>query len=125
VNFHNAHVWVNENPHTTVAWSHQHRFSINVLVGILGDQLLGLVVLRNRITGAIYHRFFWRPMHQYSWNMSLFINDNTCGSCMVGHHLIFSPLSDSTEPAFWWTVDRMQRSIQLPLILWTLSYGDT
>jgi hypothetical protein len=73
-----------------MASRHQHRFSINVWVGIVGDQLLGPVVLPNRLTGAVYHRFF---VNQYFWNMCLFINDNTCGSCMTGHYLIFSALS--------------------------------
>jgi hypothetical protein len=53
VNFHNNHVWVDDNPHTTEASRHQHQFSINVWVGILGDQLLGPVVLPNRLTGAV------------------------------------------------------------------------
>jgi hypothetical protein len=41
VNLHNTHVWVDDNPHTTVALTHKHRFYINVCVGILHDQLLG------------------------------------------------------------------------------------
>jgi hypothetical protein len=57
VNFHNTHVWVDDNPHTTVASRHQHRFSINVWVGIVGDEILGPVVLPNRLTGAVFHRF--------------------------------------------------------------------
>jgi hypothetical protein len=43
------------NPHTTMASGHQHLFSINIWVGRLGDQLLGPVVLPNRLTGAVYH----------------------------------------------------------------------
>jgi hypothetical protein len=57
VNFHNIHVWVDDNPHTTVASRHQHQFSINVWVGIIADKLLGPVVLPNRLTGAVYHCF--------------------------------------------------------------------
>jgi hypothetical protein len=65
-------------------------------VGIVGDRLLGPVVLPNRQTGAVCHLLFWWMIYQYSLNMCLFIDDNTCGSCMMGHHLIFSALSDST-----------------------------
>jgi hypothetical protein len=36
---------------------------------------------------------FCLKIYQYSWKMCLFIDDNTCGSCMMGHHLIFSALS--------------------------------
>jgi hypothetical protein len=56
VNFHNTHVWVDDNLHTTVASRHQHRFSINVCVGIVGDQLLGPFVLPNKLTDEVYHR---------------------------------------------------------------------
>jgi hypothetical protein len=56
VNFRNTHVRVDDNPHTTVASKH-HQFSINVWVGIIGDKHLGPVVLPNRLTGAVYHRF--------------------------------------------------------------------
>jgi hypothetical protein len=44
-------------PHTIVASRRQHRLSINVWVGILGDELLGPVVLPNRLTSAVYHCF--------------------------------------------------------------------
>jgi hypothetical protein len=45
--------WVDDNHHTTVAKRHQHRFSISVWVGILDDQLLGPLVLPNRLSGAV------------------------------------------------------------------------
>jgi hypothetical protein len=57
VNFRNTQVWVDDNPHITVASRYQHRFSISVWVGILGDQLLGPVVLPNRLTGSVCHIF--------------------------------------------------------------------
>jgi hypothetical protein len=47
-----------------------------------------------------------RLIYQYSWYMCRVINDNTCGSCMMGHHLIFSALWDST-----WTRFPMNQSI--------------
>jgi hypothetical protein len=75
-----SHVWVDDNPHTTVASRHQHRFSINVWVGIVRDKLLGPVVLPNRQTGAVYHRLLLNdlpvllehvPVHQrhHMWFM--------------------------------------------------------
>jgi hypothetical protein len=39
VSFHNTHVCVDGNPHITVASIHQHTFSTNFCVGILGDRL--------------------------------------------------------------------------------------
>jgi hypothetical protein len=59
--------------------------------GIL--QLLGLVASHNRLRGAVSIVFFCLWIYQCSRNMCLFINDNTCGSCMIGHHLFFSTLS--------------------------------
>jgi hypothetical protein len=56
VNFHNTSAWVDDNPNTAVASRHQHWISIDVCVGILGDQLLESVVLLNRLTGAVYRR---------------------------------------------------------------------
>jgi hypothetical protein len=48
-------------------------------------------------------------IYQYSWNMCLFIKDITCGSCMTGHHFIFSHCHTATEPDFRWAVDRTWR----------------
>jgi hypothetical protein len=65
---------------------------------MLRDQLTlsGPVVWPNRPTGAVYRLFVCvRLIYQYSWYMCLFVNDNTCGSCMIGHHLMFSALWDS------------------------------
>jgi hypothetical protein len=88
VSFHNAHIWVDDNSHTTGASRHQHWFFINVCVGILCNNPLGPVISANRLTSAVYCRFVVDDF-QYSWNMCLFTNGNTCGSCMLRHHLIF------------------------------------
>jgi hypothetical protein len=45
VKFHNTHLWVDDNHHTTVTSRRQHRFSMNIYVGIWGDQNLGSIVL--------------------------------------------------------------------------------
>jgi hypothetical protein len=47
VNFRGTHVWADDNPHTTMVSRHQHRFFLNICVGILGP-----VVLPNRLTGS-------------------------------------------------------------------------
>jgi hypothetical protein len=36
-NFHNQHLWADENPHAILPSHHQQRFSINILAGICGD----------------------------------------------------------------------------------------
>jgi hypothetical protein len=57
VNFHNTHVWSDENPHVIEEFRDQHQFRINVWAGIVGDRIIGPYVLPNRLTGAIYHQF--------------------------------------------------------------------
>jgi hypothetical protein len=57
VNFHSTHVLVDDNPHTTIALRHHHWFFTSVWVGILGDRPSGQVVIPNRLTGAVCHRF--------------------------------------------------------------------
>jgi hypothetical protein len=84
-----------DSPHTIVASSHHHRLSFNVWVGILSDHFIGPVVLPNRLTDWVYIVFWWM-IYQHFWKICLFINGNACGSCMMGHHLIYSALSEST-----------------------------
>lgn len=57
INFHNQHVWADDNPHAVVPSRSQQRFSLNIWAGILGDTLVGPHVLPNRLTGEAYHRF--------------------------------------------------------------------
>lgn len=56
-NFHNSHVWADENPHAVVELHHQNRFSLNVWLAIFGDCLIGPVFLPNRLTGQVYLDF--------------------------------------------------------------------
>ncbi|KAL7640497.1 UNVERIFIED_CONTAM: hypothetical protein RMT77_008772 [Armadillidium vulgare] len=53
-NFHNNHIWAGENPHAIVESRHQHQFSLNVWVGIVGDHLIGPFFLPARLTGDVY-----------------------------------------------------------------------
>lgn len=57
MNYHNAHHWADANPHVAQRCHFQHRFSVNVWAGILGDSLLGPHVLPERLTGATYLQF--------------------------------------------------------------------
>lgn len=57
INFHNNHVWADENPHAVVQSRHQHRFSLNVWLGVLGDRLIGPAFLPNRLNGELYLGF--------------------------------------------------------------------
>ena len=50
----NSHLWDLDNPHGTVESNYQHRFSVNVWCGVIGDQLTGPYILPQRLTGDIY-----------------------------------------------------------------------
>ncbi|GBM15224.1 hypothetical protein AVEN_144021-1 [Araneus ventricosus] len=47
-------MWSSENPHITISSNVQHKFSINICAGILGDHLLRSYLLPERINGAKY-----------------------------------------------------------------------
>jgi hypothetical protein len=54
INFHNNHMWAEENPHTVVQSRHQQQLSINVWAGIIGDVLVYPHVLSQRLRGNSY-----------------------------------------------------------------------
>lgn len=57
INFHNTHVWADENPHAIFESRFQDKFSINVWAGVIGDRLIGPYVLPQRINGQTYLAF--------------------------------------------------------------------
>jgi len=57
MNFHNNHVWAEDNHHVVHEGRFQHQFSLNVWVGIIGDVLIGPVFLPARLTGEVYRNF--------------------------------------------------------------------
>lgn len=56
-NTHNDHWWSKENPHKKVVKNFQHRFSVNVWCGIIGDQLIGPHIFEDRLNGDAYAKF--------------------------------------------------------------------
>lgn len=65
LNFHNTHHWSDANPHVIQQSRFQHRFSVNVWAGIVGDRLLGPHVLPARLTGASYLDFLQNVLPEY------------------------------------------------------------
>lgn len=57
VNIHNNHHWADENPHVIIQCRHQQRFSLNVWVGIVGDNLIGPYFLPPALNGENYRNF--------------------------------------------------------------------
>lgn len=64
-NFHNNHVWAEENPHEILEDRFQHQFSLNVWVGIVGDWLIGPVFLPARLTGEVYRNFLEHTLPEF------------------------------------------------------------
>lgn len=57
INFHNNHIWAEDNPNAIVENHFQVQFSLNIWVGIIGDHLIGPCVLPQRLNGEDYRRF--------------------------------------------------------------------
>lgn len=53
-NLHNEHVYADENPHATKVTHYQHEFRINVWAGIIGNFIIGPVILPPRLNGVDY-----------------------------------------------------------------------
>jgi hypothetical protein len=56
-NTRNSHLRGRDNPHGIIESNYQHRLSVNVWCGVIGDQLIGLYIFPQRLTGAIYANF--------------------------------------------------------------------
>ena len=52
-----SHIWDNEIPHAGFIRVHQARFYVNIWGGILGDYLLGPVIIPDSLNGAAYLEF--------------------------------------------------------------------
>ena len=53
-NTRHSHLWDHDNPHGIVESNYQHRFSVNVWCGPIGDELIGPYIIPQRLTGDIY-----------------------------------------------------------------------
>ena len=54
-NTRNSHLWDRDNPHGTLESNYQHRFSVNVWCGVLGDQLIAPYIFPQRLTWYLQH----------------------------------------------------------------------
>jgi hypothetical protein len=72
---HNTRVWVDDNPHITVASRYQ------CLGGHPKWSTIRTYVTDQQVQCTIT---FWWMIYQYSWNISLFMNINRSSSCMIG-----------------------------------------
>nr|CAH7740264.1 unnamed protein product [Callosobruchus chinensis] len=57
INFHNNHVWSEDNPHAFIEHHFQEQFSFNIWAGIIGNHFIGPYFLPHRLTGEQNQRF--------------------------------------------------------------------
>lgn len=70
-NHQNQHEWSAENRHITREHGHQHRYSVNVWAGIVGDRLIGPHILPATLTGDIYAAFLQWTLPELLENVPL------------------------------------------------------
>lgn len=75
INFHNNHIWAEENPHGIVETHFQEQFSLNVWGGIIGDHLIGPFFLPGRLTGHSYRHFLQHELPLLLEDLPLFLRN--------------------------------------------------
>lgn len=75
-NSRNTHVWALLNPHEITVRGYQHRFSVNIWAGILGDRVIGPYVLPNRLNSPTYVSFIRDILPELLEDVPLEIRDN-------------------------------------------------
>lgn len=73
MNFHNNHIWADENPHAVTETNYQQQFSVNVWVGIVGDFLIGPHFLPPRLNGQEYRHFLEFTLPELLENVPLVV----------------------------------------------------
>lgn len=62
-NSRNQHLWQEDNPHAKRENSFQHKFSVNLWAGIIGNKLIGPVIFPNRLNSANYLNFLRNELY--------------------------------------------------------------
>ncbi|XP_066148942.1 uncharacterized protein [Euwallacea fornicatus] len=70
-NFHNEHVYADENPHAIKVKHFQHEFKINVWAGIISNHIVGPVIFPQRLTGEIYLQYLQNSLPNLLENLPL------------------------------------------------------
>lgn len=75
-NFHNNHLWADENPHGIFQANFQNQFSVNVWLGVLDDHLIGPYFLPLRLNGESYHHFLQEELPALLEEIPLHLRQN-------------------------------------------------
>uniref|UniRef100_A0A6P7GMR5 Uncharacterized protein LOC114344564 n=1 Tax=Diabrotica virgifera virgifera TaxID=50390 RepID=A0A6P7GMR5_DIAVI len=76
INFHNNHVWADQNPHEIIEHHFQNVFSVNVWIGIVGDNLIGPHFLAQPLNGISYTSFLQNDLPELLEDIALNIRQN-------------------------------------------------
>lgn len=77
VNYHNMHMWANENPHAVRPRSFQQEFSINVWLGIIDGYVCGPYALPRRLNGELFHDFLENHLFELLENVPLDVRNGS------------------------------------------------
>nr|WP_253308809.1 DUF4817 domain-containing protein [Rickettsia endosymbiont of Ceutorhynchus assimilis] len=70
-NFHNLHYWAEDNPHQKKQVSFQRKFSVNVWMGVIANNLIGPHFLPDNLNGENYEEFLRNNLYELLENVPL------------------------------------------------------
>ena len=76
LNFHNAHIWTDENPRAIRQSNFQQRFSLNLWAGIVNETLIGPFELPARLNGESYLHFLQEELPGFLEDVPLLVRRN-------------------------------------------------
>lgn len=76
INSHNLHMWDEENPHAIIQTKNQHKFLINIWMGIIGNHLIGPFIIDGRLNGVNYLQFLQEELNNLLEEVPLQIRNN-------------------------------------------------
>lgn len=77
-NANNMHYWATENPFLIRERNFQVRWKLNIWAGIIGNEIIGLCILPNRMRGDNYADFLRENLPDLLEDLSLNIRQNMC-----------------------------------------------
>lgn len=76
INSHNLHFWAEENPHVIIQTKNQHKFLINIWMGIIGNHLIGPYVIDGQLNGEKYLEFLQDHLNNFLEEVPLLVRNN-------------------------------------------------
>lgn len=75
-NFHNEHVYSDENPHATKVTHYQHEFKVNIWAGIIDNFLIGPITMPDNLNGNNYLIFLQETLPTLLEDLPLLLRQN-------------------------------------------------